>query len=188
MRKTPVTLGVLSITFGALMAVGSASSLLLGPLFDKLSAFSRTLPGQTETARAQMEAAQALMRAEQGYTDVRSLVFVLMSIVLIVIGIGLYRRRAWARRAAIGWGAAALGVLVVDAALYFGWLHGHMLAVENAVYAAHGLATPAALPRAAQSAGFVFGLLLDAVYPLVLIALCGRASAANDFVSPTRAS
>jgi hypothetical protein len=189
MRKTPVTLGVLSITFGALMAAMSSLGLLLGPMLHKLFAFSSTLPGQhTELMQAQVESTEAMMLAQSRYQHVTGGFYILLSIALIVIGIGLYRRRPWSRRAGIVWAAMALVMVVLQSVAYLGWVEPAMTAAQDAVFAAHGLQKPFALLHSAARGGVVVSMLLYAVYPALLIALLGRSSAANDFVSATPAS
>ena len=98
MRKTPVVLGVLSIIFGSLLAVMSLLTLAVGPLFSKLSQLTANLPGQGELQRAQLEAADASFASMAGYMKVSSLFFLIMSVALVIIGVGS-TAGAWARRA-----------------------------------------------------------------------------------------
>ncbi len=182
MRKTPVVLGVLSIIFGALVATFSLLGFALAPLFGKMTDFANKLPNQTELQRAQLEAAQAVLDSQIGYMRVSAAVFLVMSTALVAIGVGLYRRRAWARRATVTWAALALLLVVFNTVAAIGWLQPHQRDIQHAVYAAHGVTPPFELPAGAQSGIMLFSALLYAAYPIVLLALIGRRSATNDFL------
>lgn len=188
MRKTPVTLGVLSITFGALTALGSVFTFFLGPMFEKLFSFTRAIAPQSPLQTAQMEAAEAVLKAQNPYTQASAAVYVVMSVALIVIGIGLYKRRPWARRGAIGWAALALVELVGNGVFSFVWFQPHLREVQRAVYAAHGLAMPFGTSPAFTGGTVLFSLFIYAAFPTVLLALLGRPSAAADFVSAPAAT
>jgi hypothetical protein len=181
MRKTPVTLGTLSITFGSLIGAWSTLAFFLGPMFAKLSEFTKNLPGQGELQRAQMEAATAVLDAQSGYMKVSSVVFLLMSAALVVIGVGLRGRRRWARSGALAWSVFGLLLLVANSVAALGWLQPHQREIQQAVYAAHGVTPPFELGSGSQGVLTIFGMLLYAVYPIVLLALLGRRSAVNDF-------
>jgi hypothetical protein len=185
MRKTPVVLGVLSIIFGSLTAVTSFVSMGLGPLFAKLGQFTRDLPGQTETQRAQLEASQVSFAHLTSYLVVSSAIFVVMSTALVVLGVGLYRRRAWARRATVGWAIVGLALTVGSFIFSVAWLQPHQLEWQRQVYAARGVTPPFELGRATHIATALFGHLLYCAYPTVLLALIGRRSAVNDFARST---
>jgi len=187
MRKTPVVLGTLSIIFGSLTGAWSLFTPMVGPLMQKMFAFTRNLPGHDARFDASHEASLAVLGAQQGYMLTSAVIYVLMSAALVVIGVGLHRRRAWARRAGVGWGLLALAILVGFGIYSFGWMQPHSAELQHAAYAARGLPDP---PRVAgaQGTAFVLSEMLYAVYPIVLLALLGRRSAARDFVSPTPAS
>lgn len=181
MRKTPVVLGVLSIIFGSVMAVFSLLSAFLGPMFQKLGEVARNLPGQTELQRAQMEASSESFAHLTPYMTLSAVVYLVMSIALVVVGVGLYRRRAWARRPAIAWAAVALALTVANAVYMIGWMQPQQREVQRAVYAAHNVTIPFELPSSVQTGIVLWSALLYAAYPTVLLALIGRRSAARDF-------
>jgi hypothetical protein len=185
MRKTPVVLGVLSIIFGALTAVMSLLSAFLMPLFSKLTQLTANLPGQSELQRAQLEAADASFAELGPYVRISSLFFLAMSVALVIVGVGLYRRRAWARRTTIGWAIA--GLLLVMGNFIFNaiFLQPHQRAVQHAIYAAHGVTPPFELGPGAQTAMLFLGVLMYCAFPAVLLALIGRRSAEHDFLPAT---
>jgi hypothetical protein len=182
MRKTPVVLGVLSIIFGTLTGGCCLLAPLIGPMFAKLSELTRNVAVQSELQRAQMEAATAALTAQAGYMMVTSTVLGVMSIALIVIGVGLYRRRPWARRAAVWWSLVGLLLIVVNYVYAIGWLQPHQREVQDAIYAAHGVTPRFQMARQSEIVASLFGVLFYAVYPIVLLALLRRRSAVNDFL------
>src|SRR4051794_1455135 len=139
MRKTPVVLGVLSIIFGSLTALMSLVGMGMGPFFAKLAQVTRDLPGQTEVRRARLEASQASFAHVTSYLYVTSTVLVIMSIALVVIGVGLYRRRAWARQATVAWAIVALTLACGDFIFNVGWMQPHQLEWQREAYAARGV-------------------------------------------------
>jgi multisubunit Na+/H+ antiporter MnhG subunit len=182
MRRTPVILGTLSITFGSLTAAWSLFGFFVGSMFGKMTELTRSLPNHAGQADAHLEAAAEVMRAQDFYMRVNAAVFLVMSAALVVIGVGLYRRRPWARRAAIGWAVVGLLVLVAHTIVSFAYVQPHALEVQHAVYAAHGLPDPPQLPSGAQGAAVVLSQLFYVPFPIVLLALLGRRSASGDFV------
>ena len=190
MRKTPVVLGVLSIIFGSVMAVSSVVTALMGPLFQKLGDLTRNLPGQTELQRAQMEASSDSFAHMTPYLTTSSIIYAVMSIALVVVGVGLCRRRALARRATICWAGLALTLTVANAVYMIAWMQPQQRQVQRTVYAAHGVTIPFELPSGVQTGMVLASALLYAAYPTVLLALIARRSASRDFLqkSPTAAS
>lgn len=184
MRKTPVVLGVLSIIFGSLGAVMSLVAMGMGPLFEKLSQVTSNLPGQTEMQRAQLEASQASFAHMTSYLVISSAVLVVTSTALVVIGVGLYRRRAWARPATVAWAIVGLALVVGNFIFSVAWLQPHQLQWQQEAYAAHGVTPPFVLGRSSQSIIALFAALFYSAFPTVLLALVGRRSAANDFLPP----
>jgi hypothetical protein len=182
MRKTPVVLGVLSIIFGAITAVMSLLAMGLGPFFSKLTQFTSSIPGQTELQRAQLEASQASFTHITGYLTVSSAVFLVMSIALVVVGVGLYRRRAWARRATVAWALAGIVLVVGNCIFSVAWLQPHQRQWQHEIYAAHGVTPPFELGAASQIAMVLFSTLMYCAFPTVLLALIGRRSAVNDLL------
>ncbi|HEY2747854.1 MAG TPA: hypothetical protein VGL86_24700 [Polyangia bacterium] len=181
MRKTPVVLGVLSIVFGMLSAACCMLAPLIVPMLAKLSEITGALPGQSDLQRAQMEAAQAALTAQATYMTVTSIVLGIMSISLVVIGVGLYRRRRWALRPTLWWALLGLALVVVNYVYALGWLQPHQRELQQAIYAAHGVAPAFQLSRTSEIVGSIFGVAMYSAYPIVLIALLGRRSAVNDF-------
>jgi hypothetical protein len=127
-------------------------------------------------------AAQAIVDAGQGYTRLATVMYVLMSLALIVIGVGLLKRREWARKGALGWSGLGLVIVTAQCIAHFAWLAPKYERVRIAYYAAHNVAAP---PQSSilGGVGVVFGLLIYAAFPIVMLALLGRRRAAADFTS-----
>lgn len=188
MRKTPVVLGVLSIIFGSLTAVLSLVGMAMGPLFAKLSQMTDNLPGQTETQRARLVAAQASFAHMTTYLVVSSAFYVVMSIALVFVGVGLYRRRAWARRATVAWAVTALVLVVGSFVFTVAWMQPHQIQWQHESYAAQGVTPPFEFGETSRTVLALFGHLLYCPFPTVLLALIGRRSAVNDFTASTPAA
>jgi hypothetical protein len=179
MRKTPVVLGTLAIIFGSLTAAWSLLYMFVGSLIGKMLDLLRALPGDNAV---HVEATEAIVRVQEPFWRVSYAVYLVMSVALATIGVGLYRRRSWARTAGVRWAMVAILCCVVMAIAQIAYLQPHMREANRAVYAAHGLAEPMDLPPLAQAMSVVIGQLLYAAFPTVLLALLGRRSAARDFV------
>jgi len=185
MRKTPVVLGVLSIIFGSLTTVLSLLTAFIGPSLTKLTQFAANLPSQGELQRAQMEAAAASFSTLGRYIAVSAAIFSILSIALVVIGVGLYRRRPWARRASIAWSLVGIAFVIASFVFTVGYAQPQQREVQHAIYAAHGVTPPFELSAAAQTAMVLFSSLLNCAFPAVLLALIGRRSAVADFLPAT---
>jgi hypothetical protein len=183
MRKTPVVLGVLSIIFGSLHAVWGLGMLFMGSLFQRLGELTANLPGQTELHRAQLEASNEWFAQIDWYVKLCGAISLVMSSALVVVGIGLYRRRAWARHATVIWAIVGIAVVVINTIFAFAWLLPHQREIQAAVFARHGVTPEFDIGAgAAQAAVKIFSLLLHSAFPTVLLALIGRRSASRDFL------
>jgi hypothetical protein len=201
MRKTPVVLGVLSIVFGSLMAAWKAFSLLVQGLVSNflggMGQMMKDLPRQpgapdpTAVFDGMKNMMQNLMHQLAPYTYAVEGGKILMSIALVVIGYGLYKRLDWGRTGAIGWSVLALLFIVFELVVQLTVVMPRMNAAMQDFYARlpGGLGAQQAAMMNAMSSGpqavstVVMTILFLAPYPIVLLALCGRPSARNDFVS-----
>jgi hypothetical protein len=188
MRKTPVVLGTLAVVFGSLVGAWSTLAFFIGPMLHKLGDFTKNLPGQGELQAAQMEAATKQLDAQGGYMMASSTLFLIMSAILVVIGVGLYRRRPWARRAAIYWSVVALVELMVNTVFAVAWLQPKQREIQDAVYAAHHVTPPFDVTGGLQTGALAAGMLLYASFPIVMLILLGRRSAEHDFIAPKPAA
>src|SRR6478609_338379 len=102
MSKAPRVLGTLSIIFGTLTAAWSPLYLLMVPLMRRMSPLLAARPGVRDP-NVFLGASQAVLDAEDPYMRPLAIVMTLLSLALIVIGVGLLRRRQWARIGAIVW-------------------------------------------------------------------------------------
>lgn len=125
MNKTPVVLGALSIVFGAftaaLMALAALSGLASADVSDE----------------------------QRRYQQLSVVAFGILAPALIVVGVGLVRRKSWARVAGIVWALAALAVVELE-------------------YYALGQIGP-------RVAGMYFMLLAEAAFPALMLLILARA-------------
>jgi hypothetical protein len=193
MRKTPVTLGVLSMVFGGLIAAYSGLNLLFQTFsgsfmssMGQLAASAPRKPGQPDPSVMLAKTAEAA-KAIAPYTVALLIGKLLFSLALIGIGYGLYKRLRWGRSGAIAWGALALIFLVAELIVTIGIVQPHMnAAVQEAFRAMPNGAPGAAMMQAMQGSQgvitVVVNLIFFAPFPVLLLILCGRRSAAGDFV------
>jgi hypothetical protein len=188
MRKTPTTLGVLSMVFGSLVAlyslVGLAFSTLGASFMNDLAAQSQTLSvraGQPDP-RVMFGHMQELNKQLAPYNDGLTLAKVLFSVALIVIGYGLYKGRRWGRSGALAWGALAFVELAAEAIVRLGYIQPRVEAVMKEVLASSPNPAMAGMMSTIGATSTVLGVLFYAPFPLVLLVLCGRRSAAADFI------
>ncbi len=192
MRKTPVTLGVLGIVFGSVVTLYDGARLALSSMAGSLNKTVATAMSSTPRAPGQpdptvmMDRAQALAKQLMPYTTALMAAMVVFSVALILIGVGLYKRKSAARSAALGWSALALVYLAADAIVHFTVILPRTHAMMNEVFAAMPNADKAA-PMMQVVGGAQNGIVgLQeiglAVFPILLLILLGRRSAAADFV------
>jgi hypothetical protein len=107
----PKVFGVLSIIFSSVVLLGSALG-LLGTLASSALAGAGNMVPDADKA-AELNAMLAPMaRVYQGL-GLESLILFLMSVLLLAIGIGQLRYRAWARRWSVYWAVAGLACVVL---------------------------------------------------------------------------
>ena len=193
MRKTPVTLGILSIIFGSLVALYSGFNLVFssfsGSLMSgmgQLAANAPRRPGQPDPTLLFNKLGEA-MKSVMPYTTALMAGKVLFSIALIAIGYGLYKRMRWSRTGAIGWGALALVFLVAELIVTISVIQPRVNAAMQEVFRGMpagdaGAAMMQAMQGSQSAVTIVVNLVLYSPFPILLLILCGRRSAAADFV------
>lgn len=167
MSKRATVLGVLSIVFGLLTVSYTLLNLLVFQSFMRsLTAFGPTDAQQVPF----LAAANELVDAQRPLMVAMGVPFVVMSIALTVVGVGLYRRRAWGRAGAVAWAWLALLVLVGIIVANVVWLHPEMTRLSAEIYAKHHVQAPVS-SEATQLLGTVGTFCFYAPFPLVLLAL-----------------
>lgn len=193
MRRTPVTLGILSMVFGGLIAVASGVGLLFSglssSLFGNLAALTKATPQQPGQPDPTVVFGRmsALMHQLAPYTNALTAGKLLFSVALIVIGWGLYKRMRWSRSGAIAWSALALIFLAVEIVVRVGIIQPRTAALMKEIMAttpnaAAGAAVMQAIGSSQTLITVLTNVVLYAPFPIVLLILCGRRSAAADFV------
>ncbi|HXU74359.1 MAG TPA: hypothetical protein VN947_33930 [Polyangia bacterium] len=193
MRKTPVTLGILSMIFGGLVALWSSLSLVLASFsgtlmrsMGQLTANAPRRPGQPDPSVLFAKIGE-VTKSMAIYTNSIAAGKVLFSIALIAIGYGLYKRLRWSRNGAIGWSVLALLFLAAELIITIGIiqprLNGAMQEVFHSMpHGDPGAAMMQAMQGSQSAITIVTNLVLYSPFPILLLILCGRRSAAADFV------
>ncbi|MDB4966088.1 MAG: hypothetical protein JWN44_1777 [Myxococcales bacterium] len=191
MRKTPLTLGVLCIVFGGVTALWKGFGLFLngmsGSTMKGLTALMGAAPrrpGQPDPS-VMMAKTEQMVKALAPYTSALLAAMVLFSAALIVIGVGLYKRQSWARSGAIGWSVLALFYVVAEIVVQLTIIQPRTRAMMQEMFSTipnGGGAMMQAVGSAQGAIVVVTALLFWAPFPIVLLILCGRRSAAADFV------
>jgi hypothetical protein len=165
--RAPRILGILSIVFASIVLFGSFFS-SLGLL---VPALLKHAPPPTSDKDA---AAMAMLSHLYTAMGVVGLILLVMSIALLVIGIGELRYRRWAAVWSVRWGVVALGATIVMAILTStmfgsGFFEGLATANPNA--------DAAAARTAGRFIGIVYGamcVLFYAPYPILLMVFFSR--------------
>lgn len=110
----PLVFGVLSIIFGSLMLLGTLVAVFM-TMAMQTEQGTVAAYGDVDAARVKLRAAAARRRHEEtrGSAVTSTVVFSVMSLALIVIGVGQTKYRPWARRWSLVWAALALASLLV---------------------------------------------------------------------------
>jgi len=106
----PKVFGVLSIIFSSIVLLFSTFGLLAGAA---AGAAGHSTAASSDVDRAAEVVGQKILA---GF-GIQSLILFVMSALLLAIGIGQLRYRAWARRWSVYWGGAALACVAVLAAI-----------------------------------------------------------------------
>jgi len=183
LARSPKVFGVLSIVFASIVMVGGLLGLMAGAAASVMGSTGELTAG-AEGGNDDMQKAKVFMGPMVDvYRGVsyQSIILTVMSVALLVIGIGQVRYRRWARGGSVYWGGAALACVAAMIAI-------SMLIITPA-YAAMfaGLARMAPDARGVASAsmgnGFmgmmggslaVFTVILYAPYPLLLLYFFSR--------------
>ena len=182
LARSPKVFGVLSIVFASIVMLAALVGLLAGAAASVMG--SGELPAGVEGGNADLQKAKLLMApmldVYRGVSYV-SIILTLMSIALLVIGIGQVRYRKWARSWSVYWGGAALACVAAMIAI--------SMVIITPAYAEMfaGLARTAANQRgmapASMGSGFnammtgwlaVLTVFFYAPYPLLLLFFFSR--------------
>jgi hypothetical protein len=111
----PKVFGVLSIIFSSIVLLGSTLGLLGTLATSALEGMGNMVNDADKAAEVKLMVAP-LARVYQGL-GLESLILFLMSVLLLAIGIGQLRYRAWARRWSVYWAVAGLACVVLLVAI-----------------------------------------------------------------------
>ena len=193
MRKTPVTLGVLSMVFGGLVAAYSAAGIALssfsGTFLGNLGALARRAPqrpGEPDPAVLFSRIGE-MTRELAPYNNALLAGKVLFSLALVAIGYGLYKRQRWGRSGALAWSVLALLYLGAELIVRIGVIQPRMDEMLRHLFSsmpdgALDAAKVQALGNTQGAVAVIMSLVFYAPFPILLLALCGRRSAAADFI------
>jgi hypothetical protein len=185
MRKTPVVLGILSMIFGGLGLMWAAYTIfaqlfmtkMMGGAISALGHAMPHLPGQPDPGEL-FEKMNQLMKEMApwfaGFAGVKGI----LSIVLLVVGWGLMKRSPSARRWALIWSAAAMAWVVGDSLFQ---ILVYVPRVRELIEPLQTMAIQREMNQMAESSGWVVAALFNSAYPILLLILLGRPSAARDF-------
>ncbi|MBI5544299.1 MAG: hypothetical protein HY901_10445 [Deltaproteobacteria bacterium] len=195
MRNAPKVLGILSICLGSLASLTSLVGLfghgltrsglsLFGEFLDRMPRqHGQPRPGQM------MERTVEAMDAVRPYQMAISGTLLALSLAVIVIGVGLLRRQAWARRAAIVWGVLAIAFIPVMTWIQAGVIQPRTQQAVSSVMPdgpAEGFMRTMGQLQVAFTA--VGTLTFWLPFPVVMLALLGRKSARKDFSAQPEAA
>jgi hypothetical protein len=189
MRRTPVVLGILSMVFGGLIALYQAfvlaSQSLMKNFADlgKMGAGMPHRPGQPDFGAA-MEAGMKVAEQLRPYTYAIAGGMLIMSLALIVVGFGLYKRQAWSRPASLLWGGAALLFIPFQIFIQTQIIQPRMHeAMSKMLEGQPGGAMMDSMMGVSSGLVIITQIVFYAPFPVILLFLMGRSSAKNDLLS-----
>lgn len=190
MRRTPVVLGVLSMVFGGLVSLYSVFGLLsqgmVKGLTGTLAAATHNLgpprPGQPDPA-VMMEQLGKLIDELKPYTYAISGGMLIMSLALVVVGWGLYKRAAWSRPASLLWAGCALVFLPFSIYINVGVVMPRTAEITSAYLGQMRMAgLMDSMMSMQKTITIISHIIFYAPYPVILAILMGRSSARNDLL------
>lgn len=188
-RRTPVVLGVLALVFGGLVAAWHAFSLFTQSYLTGSPAASilrlGQLPPNSPEATALVEKMHHTLLVLRPYSQAMSGAMLLLSLALVGVGWGLYRRQRWARPAAIIWALLALAFIPVQLYVQIVIVQPRVQAVlaETFSHLKDGAHLMAVAAGAQKGVTIAVQLLFFAPFPIALLALIGRPSARDDLLA-----
>lgn len=194
MRKTPVTMGVLSMVFGGVQILMSGVGLVSQPYSKQMmGSMGKAFSGMPRAAGQPdmgptFERLGRLAEELKPYVYLTGFAMIAFSLTLIIVGWMLYKRRAQARSLSIAWAIAALIYLPVQIWVQVKVILPRTQEITMAMVDGMGGSSKAIAEgmMSAQSIGtVVLYLLMYTPFPILLLLLIGRASAKNDLLPAT---
>jgi hypothetical protein len=192
MRRTPVVLGVLSMVFGGLVAAWSLFGLLTqsmvkdfsGTFGSAMAKLGPPRPGAPDP-KAMMDEMGKMMEALTPYMYTLTGGMLLMSLLLGVVGFGLYKRQSWSRPGALMWAVAALAFIPFQLYVQIAIVMPRSQAMMAAAFQGDKMAAGLMDSFAGMQTGItvVTHILFYAPFPVILLFLMGRRSARNDLMA-----
>jgi hypothetical protein len=163
--KAPRTLGIVSLVLGALVSlqslVGALAGQALGMSMLRMPMIERVYgPGTIERYMERIGPA----------TRLQSAIFLVLSLGLLLVGLGQLGYRAWARRWSVVWGVGALVALIPVAVIMVTVLGPAQAELMRSV--AHRMGGPDMSAMGVMST--VMSLFFYAPYPIILIVVFRR--------------
>jgi hypothetical protein len=175
----------LSIIFGSLTGVMALFGLLAqAKISETMLNMMKAMPhhGAGPDPAVMAEKMAPMLERIRPWGMVQQCGMLLFAVTLVVVGIGMQRRRPWARQAAVMWGIAALA-----------WIP-FMIYVQTSIVlpltqeAMHAAMSGDSMQRnimdsvmgMQKGAAVVGTVIFYAPFPIILLALMGRSSAKND--------
>ncbi|MCA9515486.1 MAG: hypothetical protein KC635_11115 [Myxococcales bacterium] len=178
--RSPKVYGVLSIVFSSIMILMSLIGSCGGFAGASLSGVTLKGEGVDAAGAAAFEAVKGQLADVYTASGVTSLMFLVLSALLLAIGIGQLGYRRWARAWSVYWGVAALVGLVVNAIIWIAWIGP---AYESAIttmmamseHAGRGpQVTVEGIGGLAGAGAAIFSIAIFAPYPILQIANFSR--------------
>jgi hypothetical protein len=169
----PKVFGVLSVIFASIMLLCSALGLLATAASSLAKDMGSMVPDPDKAAEV-TAMMTPLARVYQG-VGLQCLIFFVMSALLLAIGIGQLRYRAWAQRWSVYWGVAGLvcvGLLVAIALLIISPAYGDMFEALSRVKTREGQAAVPPMSGLSNMFGGTFAVMsviFYAPYPALML-------------------
>jgi hypothetical protein len=149
----------------------------------KMGAAMPHRPGQPDFSAA-MEAGIKIGEEMRPYTMAIAGGMLIMSLALIVVGFGLYKRKAWSRPTSLLWSGAALLFLAFQIFIQTQIIQPRVREMMSKMLEGQpGSAMMDSMMGVSSGVAIVLQILLYAPFPLILLFLIGRSSAKNDLLS-----
>jgi len=168
----PKVFGVLSIVFASIVLLFSSFGMLATLATSAASSIGKSVPDPDKAAEV-TAMMQPMAKVYQGI-GLQSLILFVMSALLLAIGIGQVRYRAWAQRWSVYWGAAGLvcvGLMVALSLLVIAPAYAEFFDAMSRIKPAGGASPPSMGPMAGMFGGTfaVMSVIIYGPYPALML-------------------
>lgn len=169
--------GILHLVFAAIGTLGVLASVVMKPVTEKMYEAQEKMGGQQEI---QARMSRELVTSMEPVTYFQYGASVLLTVLLVLAGLGLLKRRAGGLKYSNAYAWTAIGLRLLTVVLALVYVLPRMSAAMEGVIKGSGAGketeTALAITKFSMMAGIVIGPLMYCIYPVLVLVFLNRRS------------